>query len=346
MKGAFFLGADREQKFEVREMTFPENPAPHEVLIKNMACGICGTDVHIYFGEKGSAEVVPPVVLGHEYAGIVEKVGSAVTQVRPGDHVAIDPNQYCGMCRPCRMGRKQNCERLRALGVNVNGGFARYSIAPEAQCFRVREDLDFDVAAMVEPLACVLHGIDRAAIQPGQNVLVIGGGTIGLMMVQMAKMVGAAVVMLSEPVELRRNLALTLGADAVIDPLREDVPERIREITGVAGADVVIECVGKPFAVTQALEAAGAGAHILLFSVQPVGSTAALPLYDLFKKELTISGSIINPDTHQRAVHLLNSGALHLRELITHSYDLEHLEDAIRMQMSADSIKVMVHPWD
>lgn len=346
MKGTYFLGAEKSPKFEVRDMEFPEVLAPNQVLVKNMACGICGTDVHIYHGEKGSADVTPPVVLGHEFSGIVEKVGSAVTTVKPGDHVTMDPNMYCGKCRPCRMGRKQNCEHLFALGVNVNGGFAEYSICPDTQCFKVNDDLDFDVAAMAEPLACVVHGIDQAAIVPGQTVLVIGGGAIGLMMVQMAKKVGAAQVILSEPVEMRRKIGLDVGADYAIDPINEDVPTRIKELTGLDGADVIIECVGKPFAVTQALSAAGLGCRILLFSVPGVDSKVEFPLFDIYKKELTIVGSIINPDTHQRAVNLLNSGELKIKELITHAYDLEHLDEAIHMQMSAESIKVMVHPQD
>ena len=179
MKGTFFLGADETPKFEVRDMEFGPLGG-HEVLVRNKACGICGTDVHIYHGEAGSADVVTPVVLGHEFSGVVEKVGAEVTKVKPGDHVAMDPNIYCNHCRPCRMGKKQNCENLYALGVNANGGFAEYAVCPDTQCFKVKEEIDFDVAAMAEPLACVLHGIDQAAIKPGQDVLVIGGGTIGV----------------------------------------------------------------------------------------------------------------------------------------------------------------------
>ncbi len=178
MKGSFFVGADQNPKFEVRDMTFGPL-GPRDVLVNNKACGICGTDVHIYHGEKGSADVNPPVVLGHEFAGVVVEVGSEVTSVKPGDHVALDPNMYCNQCMPCRMGKKQECEHLFALGVNVNGGFAEYAVCPETQCFKVREDISFDEAAMAEPLACVVHGIDQAQIQPGQVVLVIGGGTIG-----------------------------------------------------------------------------------------------------------------------------------------------------------------------
>ncbi len=343
MKGSFFVGADQNPKFEVRKMTFGLL-GPHDVLVNNKACGICGTDVHIYHGEKGSADVTPPVVLGHEFAGIVAEIGSEVTSVKVGDHVAMDPNMYCNQCMPCRMGKKQECEHLFALGVNVNGGFAEYAVCPETQCFKVREDISFDEAAMAEPLACVVHGIDQAQIQPGQVVLVIGGGTIGLMMVQMARLCGASTIILSEPVKMRRKIGIEVGADAAIDPIHENVPQRIKEICGRDGADVVIECVGKPFAVEQAFSAAGFAATILLFSVPGVDATVPLPLFDVYKKELRIVGSMINPDTHQRAVNLINSGRLELKKLITHVYDLEHMDEAIHMQMSAESIKVVVHP--
>lgn len=343
MKGTFFLGAESTSKFEVREMQFGPLE-PHQVLVENRACGICGTDVHIYHGEKGSAEVVPPIVLGHELSGIVADIGSQVEGLKVGDHVTIDPNIYCGLCMPCRMGKKQNCENLFALGVNVNGGFAEYSVCPDTQCFKVRDDLDLDVAAMAEPLACAVHGIDSVGIKPGQVVLVVGGGTIGLLMVQLAKLSGASTVILSEPVEMRRKIGLEVGADAVINPLEEDITERIHAICGRMGVDVVIECVGKEFAVMQAIKAAGFGANILLFSVPAVDATIQLPLFDIYRKELHIMGSMINPDTHQRAVNLLNAGRLKVKELITHTYDLEHLDEAIHMQMSSESIKVIVHP--
>jgi 2-desacetyl-2-hydroxyethyl bacteriochlorophyllide A dehydrogenase len=341
-KGSFFLG---NKKFEVRDMDFDEL-GPHEVLVKNMAAGICGTDVHIYHGEPGSAEVVPPIVLGHEFSGVVEAVGNEVKVVEVGDHVTMDPNIYCGECYPCRMGKKQNCENLRALGVNMNGGFAQYCVTPESQCFKLNKDLDFTIGAMTEPLACAIHGIDRADIKEGQSVLVIGGGTIGLLMVQLARLAGAAVVILSEPIEMRRKIATEIGADATIDPLNENVNDRIFDITGHHGVDVVIECVGKVFATEQAISAAGVGANIVLFSVPSVDAKVSLPLFDMYKKELRIMASFINPDTHQRAVNLLNSNRLKIKELITHFYPLDHVEDAILMQMKNESIKVMVKPQE
>lgn len=344
MKGAFFLGSTQAKKFEIKDIAV-ETLGPHEVLVRNMACGVCGTDVHIYQGEEGSAPVTPPIVLGHEFSGIVEKVGEKVTLVKPGDHVALDPNMYCGVCNACRMGNKQNCEHLVALGVNMNGGFAEYSICPESQCFIVNDDIDFDIAAMAEPLACVMHGIDLAGIKPGQSVAVIGTGAIGFLMMQMAKLSGACPVIMSTISADRAELALKLGADYVINS-QEDLCDKIKEYTGKDGVDVVIECVGNTTATDQSFKIAGRGAKVLLFSVPSPKAIYSLPLIDVYKKELTIMGSLINPNTHQRAVNMINSGKLRIAELITHTFPLSKTEDAIKMQMSLDSIKVLVHPQE
>jgi 2-desacetyl-2-hydroxyethyl bacteriochlorophyllide A dehydrogenase len=340
MKGCFFLG---NKKFEVREME--EKPLkPDEVRIKVMACGVCGTDVHIYNGEPGSAEVVPPVVLGHEYAGIVEEIGSGVTTLAVGDHVTVDPNMYCGNCVPCRDGKKQFCKNLQALGVNCNGGFAEYNVAPEKQCFKLNPKLDITFGAMAEPLACCLHGIDHAGIRPGDTVCVIGGGAIGLLMVQLAKLSGAARVILSEPVALRRKVGLSVGADLAVNPMEENLPAAICEASGKGGADVVIECVGNNAAARSAIQSAGFGATVLFFSVPAPDAKLDLPMFDVYKKELQIRGSFINPNTHLRAVELLNSGRIDIKPIITHTFSLNHVEDAILMQKSAESIKVIVKP--
>ena len=340
MKGAFFLGS---RTFEVRELE--ERPlAPDEVRIRVMACGVCGTDVHIYHGEPGSAEVMPPVVLGHEYAGIITEAGTGVDSLSVGDHVTVDPNIYCGSCDPCRTGRKQFCQHLEALGVTRNGGFAQSSIAPASQCFKLPPDLPFTAGAMAEPLACCLHGVGSADIRPGNTVCIVGGGAIGLLMVQLARLSGAAHVVLSEPVPMRRDAGLTLGADIAVDPTRHDLAEVVRSVSGRSGADVVIECVGRSEAARSALEGAGFGATILLFSVPAPDAAIPLPLFDVYKKELTVRGSFINPDTHQWAVDLLSARRVNIEPIVTHTFDLCRMEEAILMQMSNDSIKVMVLP--
>ncbi len=337
MRASFFLG---NETFEAREIDRPR-AGKGEIVIQNMVCGVCGTDVHIYHGEPGSADVNPPVVLGHEYSGVVVEVGEGVTSLKPGDHVTVDPNIYCGKCDYCRTARKQLCETMEAIGVTQNGGFEEYSVVPETQAFRLSPELPLEFGAMAEPVACCLHGIDRAEIREGDTVCVVGGGAIGLIMVQLSKLAGAAKVFLSEPNEKRREVGLRLGADCAVDPTAKDAAAPLLET-----ADVVIECVGNLPAVRSAFQYAKKGATIVLFSVPKVDATFELPLFDVYKKELTVKGSFVNPDTHQRAVDLLNAGKLDFSSIITHRFPLDKMADAIAMQMSDQSIKVVVCPQE
>lgn len=340
MKAALFMGPGRIQAAVMDEGDVHD----HDIKVRNLAVGVCGTDIHIFHGEKGSADVTPPVVLGHEYAGEVVAVGRAVKGFRPGDRVAIDPNIYCGTCYYCGSGRKHLCENLTVIGVNRNGGFAEYSIVPEAQAYRLAGHVDVEVGAMAEPLACCLHGIDLAQIRPGDTVCVIGGGAIGQIMVQLAKLAGASRVFLSEPAAQRREIAMANGADYAIDPFAEDPAQAIKKANG-RGVDVVIECAGNLKATEQAFAVAGRGATIVLFSVPTPEAEFSLRLFDVFSKELRITGSFINPDTHQRAVNLINAGRVNIKPLITHRFGLNQVEEAIRRQRDPDSIKVLVKPW-
>ncbi len=337
MKASYFLG---NQAFEVREREIPR-PGSGEVVIKNMACGVCGTDVHIYYGEPGSADVTPPVVLGHEYSGEIVEVGEGVDGLKPGDHVTVDPNIYCGRCEYCRDGKKQLCESMQAVGVTRDGGFAQYSLVPQGQAFKLAEGVPFQAGAMAEPLACCLHGIDLAGIKPGQTVCVVGGGAIGLMMLQLARLSGAGRVFLSEPNPKRREAALALGADLAIDPA--DAQSRVQ---GENSADVVIECVGNHLAVESAFAFANKGATLVLFSVPKVDAVFPLPLFDLYKKELTVKGSFVNPDTHARAVALINAGRVDFGPIITHRFGIGQLPEAIAAQQGSESIKVVVLPQE
>lgn len=340
MKAAYFL---RPKHIEVQEV--PLRPLKREeVRIRVFACGVCGTDVHIYHSGKGSVDVTDPVILGHEFAGVITELGEDAGIFQVGDHVTVDPNIYCGKCRPCRIGKKQMCENLHAVGVNQDGGFAQYCTVPQKQCYRLDPRTPLRLGALTEPLACCIHGIDRAGIRHGDTVCVIGGGAIGLIMVQLARLGGAGTVILSEPEAMRREIGLRLGADWAVDPVHEDMPARVRELLGSDGADVVIECVGNMAATAQAFTAAGSGANILLFSVPKEDAQYAVKLEDVYRKELTIMGSRINPDTHQRAAQLIDSGKLQLEPLITHSFPVERLEEAIRTQMGPQSIKVLIEP--
>ena len=337
MKASRFLG---NKTFAVTDLPTPY-AGPGELVLRNQVCGVCGTDVHIYHGEPGSADVNPPVVLGHEYSGEVVEVGEGVTGFAVGDHVTVDPNIYCGHCVYCQNGKKQLCPSMEAIGVTRDGGFAQYSLIPASQAFKLEPTVPWEAAAMAEPLACCLHGIDLAGIQVGDKVCVVGGGAIGLLMVQLAKLSGASQIVLSEPNEKRRQVGLQLGANAALDPTRTDAQEAFAQVLD-GGANVVIECVGNVPAVKSAFQFAGKGATVLLFSVPKVDATFDLPLFDVYKKELTIKGSFVNPDTHARAVALINSGKVDFGPIITHRFPLDQLPEAIAMQMSDASIKVVV----
>ena len=230
---------------------------------------------------------------------------------------------------------------MEAIGVTRDGGFAQYSRIPASQAFKLEPTVPWEAAAMAEPLACCLHGIDLAGIQVGDKVCVVGGGAIGLLMVQLAKLSGASQIVLSEPNEKRRQVGLQLGANTALDPTRPDAQEAFAQVLD-GGANVVIECVGNVPAVKSAFQFAGKGATVLLFSVPKVDATFDLPLFDVYKKELTIKGSFVNPDTHARAVALINSGKVDFGPIITHRFTLDQLPEAIAMQMSDASIKVVV----
>ena len=240
---------------------------PNEVLVKVQACGVCGTDVHIV---EGTSRSTPPVVLGHEFTGVVEDVGIAVHGVASGQRVAVDPNISCGVCYYCRRGLVHLCANLQALGVDQDGGMAEFCFVPAQQIYLLPDGMQMEAAAFVEPVSCAVHGIDRANIHAGDTVVIIGGGTIGLIMLQLARNAGASRTILVEPLQQKRRIAAELGADVVLNPMESDTKSAVMDITHV-GADVVIECVGKPQTAQLALELARRGGTVEFFGVCPIG---------------------------------------------------------------------------
>lgn len=324
MKSAVFYG---KHDLRVEEHPMPE-VGPHDVLIQVEACGVCGTDVHIYEGDKGAAEVTPPTILGHEFSGVIREVGSEVKKYKAGDRVCIDPNCYCGACDPCRNGVAHFCENMMGYGTTVNGGFAEYCAVDERQVYILGENTTFEQGAMAEPVACCLHGIDMCEIQPGQQVVIIGGGMIGLLMLQLAKLAGAAKVALLEPVENKREVGRKLGADVCIDPVKEDVKERLAE-NGMNWVNVVIEWVGRPSTIEQAIEIAGNKAVVMMFGLTKPDEEIAVKPFQVFQKELVLKASYINPYTQKRALNLINSGRLDVSSMVYEVCSLDKLEEIL-----------------
>ena len=339
MRSAVFYG---KHDLRVEEHEVPA-VGPHDVLIQVKACGVCGTDVHIYEGDKGAAEVTPPTILGHEFAGIISEVGSQVKNYKPGDRVCIDPNCYCGACDPCRNGVAHYCENMIGYGTTVDGGFAEYCSVDERQVYLLGENTTFEQGAMAEPVACCLHGIDMCEIQPGHQVVVIGGGMIGLLMLQLAKLAGAAKVALLEPVENKREVGKKLGADICIDPMREDVKSRLAEC-GMNWVNVVIECVGRPSTIEQAIDIAGNKADVMMFGLTKPDEQIAVKPFQIFQKELVLKASYINPYTQRRALDLINSGRLDVSSMVYEVCGLNELEDVLSRPEIRANGKYIISP--
>lgn len=339
MKSAVFYG---KHDLRVEEAPKPQ-VGPSDVLIRVKACGVCGTDVHIYEGDQGAADVTPPTILGHEFSGIVEEVGCEVDAYRPGDRVCVDPNCYCGACDPCRKGMAHYCEHMIGYGTTVNGGFAEYCAVNVRQVYRLGENTSFEQGAMTEPVACCLHGIDMCEIRPGHRVAVIGGGMIGLLMLQLSRLAGAARVALLEPVESKREVARSLGADVCIDPLHGDVKAALRA-EGMDAPDVVIECVGRPSTIAQAIDIAGNKAVVMMFGLTKPDETVAIKPFEIFRKELVLKASYINPYTQKRALDLIDSGRLDVSSMVYEVCGLEKLAEVLASPELRSKGKYIVSP--
>ena len=324
MKSAVFYG---KHDLRVEEHEMPK-VGPKDVLIQVKACGVCGTDVHIYEGDKGAAEVTPPTILGHEFSGVIAEVGSEVTNYKAGDRVCIDPNCYCGACEPCRNGVVHYCEHMIGYGTTVNGGFAEYCAVNERQVYKLGDNTSFEQGAMTEPVACCLHGMDMCEIRPGHQVVVIGGGMIGLLMLQLSSLAGAAKVALLEPVESKREVGKKLGADICIDPIHEDVEARLKE-EGMTWVNTVIECVGRPSTIEQAIDIAGNKAVVMMFGLTKPDETISVKPFEIFRKELVLKASYINPYTQKRALDLIDSGRLDVSSMVYEVADLDELADIL-----------------
>ena len=324
MKSAVFYG---KHDLRVEEYEMPK-VGPKDVLIQVKACGVCGTDVHIYEGDKGAAEVTPPTILGHEFSGVIAEVGSEVTNYKAGDRVCIDPNCYCGACEPCRNGVVHYCEHMIGYGTTVNGGFAEYCAVNERQVYKLGDNTSFEQGAMTEPVACCLHGMDMCEIRPDHQVVVIGGGMIGLLMLQLSRLAGAAKVALLEPVESKREVGKKLGADICIDPIHEDVKARLKEV-GMTWVNTVIECVGRPSTIEQAIDIAGNKAVVMMFGLTKPDETISVKPFEIFRKELVLKASYINPYTQKRALDLIDSGRLDVSSMVYEVADLDELADIL-----------------
>jgi threonine dehydrogenase-like Zn-dependent dehydrogenase len=325
MPAAVFAGPGR---LEILERPLPRLAGPSDVVLDVEACGICGSDLQI-LSDPPRHPARAGVVLGHEFVGVVADAGPEAG-LRRGDRVVVAPNVSCGVCGPCRRGRRNHCERFTTLGIFVDGGLAPQVLVPAAQCHPIAADLPAHVAALAEPLSTVVHGARQAAVFPGETAAVIGAGPIGLMFVALLRLAGARVVAV-EPARERAALAAKLGASAVVAP-GEPLDEP---------ADVVVDAVGSQL--PAALDLVAGGGRILLFGVN-TEARAEIAQERITRGELTLIGSFVGQDVFPDAIRLLEQGRLDLEPLVTHRIGLEELPAAVRELRAGRAVKVEVAP--
>jgi L-iditol 2-dehydrogenase len=308
-------------------------PAEGEASLRVLACGLCGTDSHIVKGEFVGAK--PGVVLGHEACAEVIDVGPGVRSLHVGQRVVVDPNRPCGTCVPCLDGRTHLCLNLTGLGSHSDGLLSQVTTVRAGLCVPVPESVPDEVAALAEPLACVLHAFDRSALRAGEDVAVIGAGPIGLMAAVLARLHGAASVSVHEANSDRIERARALGFKA-------DQPNDSRADT----TDVVFECAGAAAAVAYSIKIARRGGRVVLVGVAAPETEVSFHPFEVFRRELTILGTFTNPYTTRRAVQVLAADPDSWRPLVTHVYPLAQFAEAWDIHQLGQGLKVCIRPND
>jgi L-iditol 2-dehydrogenase len=322
----------------VNEMGVAEVEKPRasvgKSVVKILACGICGTDRHIYKGEYPGNK---PVILGHEFGGVIEEVASG-SKFKVGDLVSVDPNIVCGTCVDCLALRTAFCPSLTALGVNINGGIAEYVLTPDTQIYLVRPDLNPLHLAFIEPLACSIRGLDLADLKGGEKVAVLGGGVMGLLVVQLAKLAGASEIVLVTRQKYRREVALKIGATRTVDPINESVTDLVK------GMDVTFECAGAVETFEQSQQITRRGGAIIVLGLTGSDTKVEMKPFDIVVNEHRIQGSYLNPLTQERSAELVGSGKLNLDILISKVVDLDGVKAILDAPPAEGDIKYIVRP--
>jgi threonine dehydrogenase-like Zn-dependent dehydrogenase len=307
-----------------------------DVLIAVEACGICGTDLHILEDPPGHP-AAPGVVLGHELVGHVAEAGPEARGVTVGDRVVVAPNISCGSCAPCKQGAPSACQNFSTVGIFRDGGLADLVSVPARACHRVTGALPARVAALAEPLSCVLNGIRRVRPMPGEVAVIHGAGAIGLLFLAVLGAGGVRCVV-AEPVTQRREAARLMGAAATVDPAAADVRAAVTALQP-GGADLAVDAVGSQFGA--AVAEVRPGGEVLLFGMNS-RARSAIAQNDITRREITVHGAYVGEATFPAAVRLLESGLLRLDPVISHYLPLDRAQDAVDALRSGGAVKAVL----
>jgi 2-desacetyl-2-hydroxyethyl bacteriochlorophyllide A dehydrogenase len=308
-------------------------PGPRDVVVEVAACGICGTDLHILEGEFAPSL---PIIPGHEFAGVVVATGSEVSEVSTGQRVAVDPSLYCNECHYCRIGHNNLCERWNAIGVSVPGGAAQFAAAPVANCVPLPDHIRLEDAALIEPLSCAIRGYDVLTSQLGAHVLIYGSGTMGLMMLQLAKRTGAAAVDVVDVNAERLKTAAALGCSSTATSA--DQIHRPR------GWELVVDATGVAAAIQDGLSRVAPAGTFLQFGVAAYATRVTIEPYRIYNKEITITGSMAVLHSFERAADLFAAGVLDPDTFISDRLPLADYAEALARFKRGEGRKIQVLP--
>jgi threonine dehydrogenase-like Zn-dependent dehydrogenase len=332
MKAAVFVSPG---VLDVMERPEPTELAADEVLVKVECCGLCGSDVHAIAVPPGHP-TAPDTVMGHEFVGRVVACGTDVQALEVGTRVVIDPDPKCGSCRNCQRGLPSACLYVRAIGVYRDGGLAPMCRVPARAAFAIGEHVLPRVAALAEPLACVVHGVQRSAVQPGESALIFGAGSIGCMFAALFQAAGAYPTIVVEPAPRRRQIAMQCGADAAVSP---------QELAGVReellpfGADIVVDAVGS--LVAAALPEVTTGGRIVLIGMNST-ARAEVAQNEITQRGLSVLGSYITNFTFPTAIRILERGIPDLSPIVTHRLGLDDVNLALELLRTGEALKVVI----
>lgn len=330
----------REPGAVLKEVSVPVIDAD-EVLVRVKASSICGTDVHIYNWDAWAEQtVVTPNVFGHEFAGIVEAVGSHVTNVNIGDHISAEGHIVCGQCKPCRTGHSHVCLNTRSFGITVPGCFATYAVVKASNVIHNRPDMPFELACLQDPLGNAVQTVLSGDIV-GKSVAVIGSGLIGLMSIAVAKACGAGKVIAADINPYRLDMAHKMGADILINSAAEKLSTAIYEHTNGEGAEIVLEMSGNPDAIREGFEGAAKAARVSLLGIPT--EKVSLDMGQIIFKGVRVEGITGRRmyETWYQMKGLLDRGTLHLDSLITHTLTLDRYEEAFELMRSGNCGKII-----
>lgn len=336
----------KKKYYELAEREKPQVKKDDDVLINVAYCGICGTDIGIYFGYHPANT---GIVLGHEYCGTVVDAGDKVSHLKKGDKVVVDPNLKCGICYYCRNGLSSQCEWMATgttLGIFNDGGLALFNVAPMNALYKIPDDMSLRDAAIVEPLSCVLNGVKTADVQPEDTVLIIGAGPIGSLFTDVISKIASRVIV--SEIDAWRRKHTEFYTQHVINSSDKNLREKVLELTAGRGADVVIEATG--YALEESLACVKKRGKVILFGMNQSVKTTIKP-YDITRNEIRILGSYIQDATFDPAISMLYNKKISVDHYITHEVPLENISEAYlalglnlrsAARVKAEAIKVLV----